>query len=83
MAGYAAYTVITAVPSTSCVYTDGGAGGVFGPETWEFSTGPGGLILYGGGGYTYVQTPVPPSALLLASGLIPLAWARRKKRLGK
>ncbi|MGD0828053.1 MAG: hypothetical protein ABSA09_08200 [Desulfobaccales bacterium] len=27
--------------------------------------------------------PVPPSALLLASGLIPLAWARRKKRLRK
>jgi hypothetical protein len=27
--------------------------------------------------------PLPPSALLLGSGLIPLAWARRKKRLGK
>ena len=27
--------------------------------------------------------PLPPAALLLATGLIPLAWARRKKRLGK
>jgi hypothetical protein len=27
--------------------------------------------------------PLPASALLLSSGLIPLAWASRKKRLGK
>ena len=26
--------------------------------------------------------PIPPTALLLGAGLIPLAWARRKKRLG-
>jgi hypothetical protein len=27
--------------------------------------------------------PLPPSALLLATGLIPLAWVRRRKRVGK
>ncbi len=27
--------------------------------------------------------PLPPSALLLGAGLIPLSWARRKKRLGQ
>jgi hypothetical protein len=27
--------------------------------------------------------PLPPTLLLVGTGLIPLAWARRKKRLGK
>jgi hypothetical protein len=31
---------------------------------------------------TQVPVPIPPTALLLGAGLIPLAWARRKKRLG-
>jgi hypothetical protein len=31
----------------------------------------------------WVATPLPGTLLLLGSGLIPLAWARRKKRLGQ
>ena len=30
--------------------------------------------------WTVASVPVPPTALLLASGLIPLAWYRRRKR---
>lgn len=29
------------------------------------------------------SVPLPPSVFLLGTGLIPLAWVRRKKRLGK
>ena len=29
------------------------------------------------------EVPVPPSALLFGTGLIPLVWVRRKKRLGQ
>jgi hypothetical protein len=32
---------------------------------------------------TVTPVPMPPSAFLLGSGLIPLAWFRRRKRLGK
>jgi hypothetical protein len=41
------------------------------PGTWAMSAGPAGPV------------PLPATVLLLGSGLIPLAWARRKKRLGK
>jgi hypothetical protein len=36
-----------------------------------------------GGQLDLAAVPLPPSATLLGFGLIPLAWARRKKRLGK
>lgn len=44
-------------------------------DTW---TAAGGV-----GTWTLAVVPVPPTMLLLGTGLIPLAWARRKRRLGK
>ncbi len=40
-------------------------------------------ISVSGGQLDLATVPLPPSATLLGFGLIPLAWARRKKRLGK
>ncbi len=48
---------------------------------WPPGPGPSPYVLVTGG--TLTPVPLPPTALLLASTLIPLAWARRKKRLGK
>jgi hypothetical protein len=53
---------------------------------WYFGLSPGVTAIgVGPWAYSYSQVPVPipPSALLLATALMPLAWARRKKRLGK
>jgi hypothetical protein len=58
-------------------------------NTWWFyypgDVPPTGAFGMGASNYSYSQSPVPipASALLLGAGLIPLAWARRKKRLGK
>jgi hypothetical protein len=72
------YGYIVGVPET--LVTHGSGDG-----DWAFDGMPEGLYRPGAVNYSYVQTavPIPPSALLLGAGLIPLAWARRKKRLGK
>jgi hypothetical protein len=59
------------------------------PDSWMFEgfipTHPNVTLRVDVGEWTYVRTvvPLPPSVFLLASGLIPLAWARRKRPLGK
>lgn len=84
------YVTILAVPVTSDVspLTDGGA---LPPRTagygWDFfieapSLEPGSHEDWPPPTYwTYTESavPIPPSALLLGAGLIPLAWARRRK----
>jgi hypothetical protein len=62
-------------------------------RSWgEFRTADNQLAMTAGAfNWTYQQeivpqgnnVPLPPSVLLLGSGLISLAWARRKKRMGK
>jgi hypothetical protein len=75
-------TELVYAPSNAyCPYTsDGGGGG----KNWVFS-GPGSDETFDTTIFplTYTRTssavPCPPAAYLLGSGLIPLAWARRKK----
>lgn len=61
-------------------YEGDGVGHTFGTETYADAgaseTGTEGV-------WTASQVPLPPTALLFGSGLIPLAWARRRKRWGK
>jgi len=81
------YPDLESVPynSTASPYTDGAY------WVWTFYD-PNPPIQNGYGcdpaGWTYNQSrvseiPVPSAALLLGSGLIPLAWLRRKKRMEK
>jgi hypothetical protein len=54
-------------------------------DYWVFGDGVFGDANLSASLFTYTQTPevpIPPSVFLLSAGLIPLAWARRKKRLG-
>lgn len=48
-----------------------------GPPNYNFDTHS-----LTGGALTGTTVPLPPSAFLLGSGLIPLVWTRRKKLLG-
>jgi hypothetical protein len=77
------YSELTVIPEYSAEYspyTDG-------PESvyaWQFETSSGDIQNFVEWDFTYGQTPVPlpSSAWMLGTGLIPLAWAcRRKYRL--
>ena len=79
-----ATTVPAYGPGEGSVFTDGSGGSQFVPPYWIFAgNGQTAYVPEYVWTQTEIETALPPSALLLGSGLIPLAWARRKKRLGK
>lgn len=74
------FSKLTAIPRYSAdvsPYTNG-------PDTvfsWQFKSSSGDIQNFVEWDFTYGQTPVPlpPSALLLGTGLISLVWVRRQK----
>jgi hypothetical protein len=55
-------------------------------EATEYVSSPSIFPVYYTSYFTKLEmssVPLPPSVLLLGSGLIPLVWARRRKRLGR
>ncbi len=87
VSGWANYPNLLAVPCYGSLMALGPGGETFGGYYWYFGGVTEGYMFCGteNGGFTYSETPVPvpPSVLLLGVGLMPLAWARRKKLLGK
>lgn len=72
------YANLTAIPrysATESPYTNG-------PESvfaWQFQSSTGDTQNFVEWAFTYEQTPLPSSVLLLGTGLLPLAWAWGKK----
>lgn len=82
------YDAISHSPSNSpeSPFTDGTPDITGLPAPWWTFTRPDGPdMMVPGMTWTYTQSvvPLPPTALLLGSGLIPLVWWRRRNRLEK
>jgi hypothetical protein len=72
------------VNSSMSPFTDGSGVFGFGPNYWGFGPLEDVLVLPASSWtYTQAAVPIPASALLLSSGLIPLAWFRRRNLMGK
>ncbi len=84
-AGGVTFSAVLYIPPYDlAAFTDGpsfpGGWGFSGTVIGETYTWPSAMWTYGE--HPISTVPIPPAVFLLGSGLIPLAWARRKKRLG-